>query len=64
MDKSMKVLFIIFHGFQEYNGISKKIRYQIRALKECGMDVSTCHYDVSSEEHRQWLINDEIIADL
>ena len=29
MDKSMKVLFIIFHGFQEYNGISKKIRYQI-----------------------------------
>ena len=64
MDKSMKVLFIIFHGFQEYNGISKKIRYQIRALKECGMDVSTCHYDVSSEGHRQWLINDEIIADL
>lgn len=28
------------------------------------MDVSTCHYDVSSEGHRQWLINDEIIADL
>lgn len=30
----MKILFLIFYGFQEYNGISKKIRYQIDALRE------------------------------
>ena len=30
----MKALFLIFHGFEEGNGISKKIRYQIKALKE------------------------------
>ena len=39
----MKALFLIFHGFEEANGISKKIRYQVKALKECGMDVHTCY---------------------
>ena len=34
----MKALFLIFHGFEEANGISKKIRYQVKALKECGME--------------------------
>ena len=29
----MKALFLIFHGFEEANGISKKIRYQVKALK-------------------------------
>lgn len=31
----MKGLFLIFHGFEAFNGISKKIRYQVKALKEC-----------------------------
>ena len=43
----MKALFLIFHGFNEANGISKKIRYQVKALKECGVDVRLCHYDVT-----------------
>ena len=42
----MKALFLIFHGFNEANGISKKIRYQVKALKDCGVDVRLCHYDV------------------
>ena len=29
----MKTLFLVFYGFQEYNGISKKIRYQADALQ-------------------------------
>lgn len=29
----MKALFLIFHGFNEANGISKKIRYQVKASK-------------------------------
>ena len=41
----MKALFLVFYGFQEYNGISKKIRYQINALKKCGFDIQTCHYE-------------------
>ena len=44
----MKALFLIFHGFEEANGISKKIRYQVKALKECGMDVHTCYLNEES----------------
>ena len=43
-----KALFLLFHGFGEANGISKKIRYQVKALKECGLDVRTCYYDVTT----------------
>lgn len=60
----MKILFLVFHGFQAYNGISKKIRYQIDAMKACGADVRTCYYEVQSDGHRQWLVDDEVIADL
>ena len=35
----MKTLFLIFHGFDKANGISKKIHYQVKAHKKCGADV-------------------------
>lgn len=38
----MKLLFLIFHGFDEANGISKKIRYQVQALKSNEVDVRVC----------------------
>lgn len=60
----MKALFLIFHGFDEANGISKKIRYQVEALKECGLDIRTCYYDISSDGGRRWMVDNEIIADL
>ncbi len=60
----MKILFLVFHGFQAYNGISKKIRYQIDAMKACGADVRTCYYEVQPDGHRQWLVDDKVIADL
>lgn len=59
----MKALFLIFHGFEEANGISKKIRYQIKALKECGVDVRTCFYDVDRDGHRKWMVDTEVIED-
>ena len=58
----MKALFLIFHGFEEANGISKKIRYQIEALKECGLQVEalTSIPTIDIEPHkfkgaRSWL---------
>lgn len=60
----MKILFLIFHGFEEANGISKKIRYQVKALHECGADARLCYYDVDADGHRKWMVNNEIIADL
>ena len=59
----MKALFLIFHGFEEFNGISKKIRYQVNALKECGLDVRICYYDVGRNKHRQWMIDSDILKD-
>lgn len=60
----MQALFLTFYGFQEYNGISKKIRYQTDALRQCGMDIRTCYYEVRENGERQWMINDDILANL
>ena len=60
----MKTLFLVFYGFQEYNGISKKIRYQTDALRQCGADVRTCHYEVGNDGSRKWMIDEDVLADL
>ena len=48
----MKALFLIFHGFDKANGISKKIHYQVKALKECGVDARLCYYDITPHSLR------------
>lgn len=60
----MKALFLIFHGFDKANGISKKIHYQVKALQACGLDVRLCYYDITPEGERRWMVNDEVIADI
>lgn len=60
----MKALFLLFHGFDEANGISKKIRYQVKALKECGLDMHICYYDISPDGNRRWMVDEEVVADL
>ncbi len=37
----MKILFLVFHGFDAFNGISKKIGYQIEALRILGHQVGS-----------------------
>ena len=56
-----KTLFIIFHGFDPNNGISKKISYQVNALKTCGMDVHLCYMDETKTKRR--MVDNETIAD-
>ena len=51
----MKILFLVFYGFQEYNGISKKIGYQADALRQCGADVRVCRYEVAGDGSRKWM---------
>lgn len=60
----MKALFIVFYGFNEYNGISKKIKYQVNALIENGIDVRTCYYEVTKEGYRQWFIDHDVLINL
>lgn len=58
----MKILFLIFHGFDEANGISKKIRYQVKALRECGADVRVCWLDdANGKKYR--MIDDTVLQD-
>lgn len=59
----MKILFLIFHGFSEYSGISKKIHYQVNGLKEAGHKVDLCYYTVGPNGHRLRMINEDIIED-
>ena len=35
----MKILFLVYHGFSEVSGISKKIHYQVKGLRENGYEV-------------------------
>lgn len=60
----MKALFLLFHGFDEASGISKKIHYQVKALEQCGLDIRTCYYDVAPNGHRSWMVDGEVLADL
>ena len=56
-----KALFLIFHGFDPNNGISKKISYQVNALKACGMDVHLCYMDETQTKRR--MVDNVTIAD-
>jgi len=56
-----KMLFLIFHGFETNNGISKKIMYQVDALKSCGLITHLCYMDENNSKKR--LVDNNIIAD-
>lgn len=58
----MKALFLIFHGFEEFNGISKKIRYQVKALQECGVETHVCWLD-DCNNHKRRMVDDEVLQD-
>ena len=49
-----RTLFLIFHGFDPSNGISKKISYQVNALKACGMEIHLCYMDETTTK-KEWL---------
>lgn len=59
----MKILFLVYHGFSEVSGISKKIHYQVKGLRENGYEVHLCYYDFDSRGHRCRYVDEEIIKD-
>jgi glycosyltransferase involved in cell wall biosynthesis len=58
----MKALFLIFHGFDPSNGISKKIHYQIKGLKNSGIDTKCCYYNIDRNGVRSWMIDDSALT--
>ena len=59
----MKILFLIYHGFSEHSGISKKIHYQVKGLRENGHEVRLCYYGFAENGHRCRYIDDRKIKD-
>jgi len=59
----MKILFLVYHGFSEHSGISKKIRYQVKGLRENGHDVRLCYYGFAENGHSCRFIDDQLLKD-
>ena len=59
----MKILFLVYHGFSEVSGISKKIHYQVKGLRENGYDVHLCYYDFDSRGHRCRYVDGDLSKD-
>lgn len=59
----MRILFLVYHGFSEVSGISKKIHYQVKGLRENGHDVRLCYYGFAENGHRSRYIDNQVIKD-
>lgn len=59
----MRILFLVYHGFSEYSGISKKIHYQVKGLRQNGHDVRLCHYGFAPGGHRCRYVDGHVIQD-
>lgn len=59
----MRILFLVYHGFSEYSGISKKIHYQVKGLCENGHDVRLCYYGFTENGHRCRYIDEDVLKD-
>ena len=56
----MEILFIIFHGFDPNNGISKKISYQLDAFNDNGHKAHLCYMDENDSKKR--IVDNKVIA--
>ena len=59
----MKILFLVYHGFSEISGISKKIHYQVKGLRENGHEVHLCYYGFSENGHRCRYVDEAVLKD-
>ena len=59
----MKILFLVYHGFSDESGISKKIHYQVKGLRQNGHEVHLCYYDFDTRGHRCRYVDDKVIKD-
>lgn len=59
----MRILFLVYHGFSEVSGISKKIHYQVKGLRENGHEVHLCYYDFSPEGHCCRYVDNTVLRD-
>ncbi len=59
----MRILFLVYHGFSDHSGISKKIHYQVKGLRENGHDVRLCYYGFAENGRRCRYVDGQVIKD-
>lgn len=59
----MKILFLVYHGFNKSSGISKKIMAQVEGLRQNGHEVHLCYYDFDDNGHRCRFVDDKVVRD-
>ena len=59
----MKALFLHFYDFAPHSGISKKILYQIDALRKCGVDTELCYTDIDENGFQRRVCEGKVIED-
>ena len=59
----MKILYLVYHGFSDESGISKKIHYQVKGLRQNGHEVHLCYYDFDPRGHRCRYVGNKVISD-
>lgn len=60
----MKVLFLMFHGFSDHSGISKKVKGQVSGLAENGAKVDLAYYAIDAAGARYWVVADVPVVSL
>lgn len=58
----MKILFLVYHGFSEESGISKKIFSQVKGLRQNGHEVHLCYYDFDESGNRCRYVDDSVLC--
>ena len=57
----MKALFLYFYELNPYNGICKKVLYQLEAFKRNGLDMKLCHMSFAANGDQLRMVDGEII---
>lgn len=57
-----KGLYLVFHEFAAYSGITKKIAAQVAAFEKCSMQMSLCFHDYDSDQNSIIRVNELSIA--
>jgi len=57
----MRALFIHFFDFAPHSGISKKILYQVEAMRQCGLDVDLCFIDIDKVGTQRRVCGDVVV---
>lgn len=60
----MRVLFLLFHGFSDVSGITKKVLGQVKGLCDNNAEVDLAYYAIDDNGIRSWVVADKPVVTL